>query len=196
MVKILGVGGSPREGGNSDILLDHVLAGAREEGAETRALQLRDLAFKGCIGCERCRKDKICTGLTDDMTGVYPSIVESTGLVLVSPCHNYNLTSLMKAFIDRLYCFYDFTDDDPRRYTSRLAGQGRKALTAAVCEQRDPRDMGYTMEMLRLPVECLGYEVVCELPVYGVFHRGKIAEKKDILEQALHQGRSLARALQ
>ena len=196
MVKILGVGGSPRQGGNSDILLEHILEGAQEEGADTKTLHLRDLAFKGCIGCERCRLDKICTGLKDDLTDIYSHVVDSRGLVLISPCHNYNVTSLMKAFIDRLYCFYDFTEDDPRRYASRLAGQGRKAALTAVCEQRDPRDMGCTMEMLRRPVECLGYDVLSEMPVYGIFHRGKVAQRKDLLERALAQGKALARALQ
>ncbi len=56
MIKILGISGTPRKGGNSDILLKHVLAGAGNAGAEIEAIHLRDYQFQGCIGCEKCRK--------------------------------------------------------------------------------------------------------------------------------------------
>ena len=44
----------------------------------------------------------------DGMSLLYPKIIDARGLVLVSPTHNYNITAIMKAFIDRLYCFYNF----------------------------------------------------------------------------------------
>ncbi|THB63256.1 MAG: flavodoxin family protein, partial [Desulfovibrio sp.] len=130
MTKILGVGGSPRSGGNSDVLLQNILAGAVEAGVETEAVHLRNYHFSSCIGCERCRKDKACTGLNDGMQLLYPKVEAARGLVLVSPTHQYNVTAIMKAFIDRLYAYYDFTDDRPRGYSSRLAGKDRQA---AVC---------------------------------------------------------------
>ncbi len=65
--EILGVGGSPRKNGNSDILLRQVLAGVSQENIGCSLVQLRDIQFQGCIGCEKCRKDKICTGLIDGM---------------------------------------------------------------------------------------------------------------------------------
>ncbi|MBN2283752.1 MAG: flavodoxin family protein [Deltaproteobacteria bacterium] len=193
--KILGVGGSPRRGGNTDILLKRILSGAEAAGMDTKTILLRDVAFSSCIGCERCRKDKICTGITDELTPFYQDIISSRGLVLVSPCYNYNVTALMKAFIDRLYCFYDFTDDHPRQYSSRLAGQGRTAVIAVVGEQTDPRDMGYAVEMLRMPLEALGYAVIRELPVYGYFHAGKVAESGDVMDRAEELGRALASSL-
>ena len=92
MKKILGIGGSPRRGGNSDIILRHILKGARS-GAVAEEVQLRDYQFQPCIGCERCRKDKRCTGLQDGMQLIYPKIEEAAGLVLISPVYSYNVTA-------------------------------------------------------------------------------------------------------
>lgn len=188
--QILGIGGSPRKGGNSDILLQHILHNI----GETK--QLRDHQFQSCIGCEKCRKDKICTGLQDGMSLLYPKIIEAKGLVLVSPTHNYNITALMKAFIDRLYCFYNFdTKNRPGPWSSQLGNQGRKAIIVAVSEQRNKKDMGFTLEAMRLPLEALGYEIIEELPVFGIFAKGKVKERKRILDKASDLGTLLAQAI-
>lgn len=192
---ILGIGGSPRKGGNSDTLLRVMIEGARKHKIETHGLHLRDVSFQGCVGCERCRKDKICTGLTDGMSFLYPDILDSRGLILVSPTHNYNITAWMKAFIDRLYCFYNFDRECPRGWTSRLAGQGRKAVIGAICEQVDERDMGFTVDAMRLPLEALGYEVIGVLPVFRVFEKGKVKEDNEALIRAEKLGSDLAEAL-
>lgn len=192
---ILGVGASPRKKGNSDFLLAQILKGARATSVQGTGIQLRDIRFSPCIGCERCRKDRICTGLVDGMTVLYPAVQQARGLVLVSPVHNYNITSWMKAFIDRLYCFYRFADTRPRQWSSRLAGQGRKAVLAAVCEQVHRKDMGFALEAMRLPLEALGYEIVGELPVLGVFDRGKVKDNEDVLVSAQELGNRLALSL-
>ena len=190
--KVLGIGGSPRKGGNSDVLMRHILSGAEDSGLQSKTVHLRDYRFDPCVGCERCRKDKCCTKLHDGMQLIYPQIVASKGLVLVSPTHNYNVTAWMKAFIDRLYCFYDFEDTRPRTWSSRLAGQGRTAVVCAVCEQVNREDMGFTLEAMRIPLEALGYEVVGELPVYGIFDRGRVKQDERILKQAAALGKALA----
>ncbi|RQD83327.1 MAG: flavodoxin family protein, partial [Methanocalculus sp. MSAO_Arc2] len=181
---ILGVVGSPRKGGNSDILLEHILKGAGETGAATEAIYLRDYQFSSCTGCEACRKDGVCTGLYDGMTLLYPKIFASQALVLVSPTHTYNITAMMKAFIDRCYCYYDFADTRPRAWSSRLAGQGRKAVIASVCEQENKEDMGVAMEALRLPLQAMGYEIVAEITVFSLFDRGAVRNCPDVLEEA------------
>ena len=193
--RILGVGASPRKNGNSDVLLNAVFSGIKTVKIPTQKVQLRDYRYSACIGCERCRKDKICTGLKDGMTLLYPPLIDAKGLVTVSPTHNYNVTAWMKAFIDRLYCFYDFNDNRPRGWSSRLAGQGRKAAVVAVCEQVSKKDMGFTLEAMRLPLEALGYEIVGEVAVYGIFDRGKVRQHSDELEKAAKLGAKLARAL-
>ena len=194
--QILGIGGSPRKGGNSDMLLQHVLQGARESYAVIENAHLRDIQFQSCIGCEKCRKDKICTGLQDGMSLLYPKVVAAKGLVLVSPTHNYNITALMKAFIDRLYCLYNFDNKNrPGEWSSQLDGQGRKAVIVAVCEQETRKDMGFTLDAMRLPLEALGYEVTNELAVFNVFSKGKVKEKTEILTQATNLGTVLAKSV-
>ena len=193
--KVLGIGGSPRKGGNSDILLKHMLKAVAAQKIVVDHFQLRDIQYQGCIGCERCRKDKICTGLKDGMSLIYPDLLQCQGLILVSPTHNYNVTAWMKAFIDRLYCFYNFDDNRPRGWSSRLAGQGRKAVLAAVCEQKNKNDMGFTLEAMRLPLEALGYEIIGELPVFSIFDRGKVKQNNAILDNAAKLGSDLAESL-
>ena len=194
-LQVLGIGGSPRKGGNSDVILQQILAGAAEQQLPTEKIHLRDVQYQGCIGCERCRKDKICTGLKDGMSFLYPNIIKSQGLVLVSPTHNYNITAWMKAFIDRLYCFYNFTNDHPRSWSSRLAGQGRKAIIAAICEQENKKDMGFTLDAMRLPLEALGYEIVDELPVFEVFEKKKVKQHEEVMLQAGELGSKLGSSL-
>jgi len=196
MAKILGIGGSPRKDGNSDILLNYFLRGARNAGATTEEVRLRDYQFQACIGCEKCRKAKQCIGLQDGMQLIYPKIIEARGLVLISPTHHYNVTAWMKSFIDRLYCYYNFSDDRPRRWSSRLAGQGRKAIVASIGEQASREEgIGFTLEAMRLPIEALGYQVTAELPVLGIFDKGGIKEQRQVLEKAEQLGSQLARLL-
>lgn len=192
---ILGVGASPRAKGNSDIILKQALKGAQSRGLVTETAALRDYIFQPCIGCERCRKDKACTGLNDGMHLLYPKIIQAQGLFLISPTHNYNVTAWMKAFIDRLYCFYEFQNTHPRAWSSHLANQGRKAVVAAICEQLSEEDMGFTLEAMRRPMEALGYEVVDEVAIFGHFGRGVVKKDTRALERVFAAGRKLARAV-
>jgi multimeric flavodoxin WrbA len=191
VIKILGISGSPRKGGNSDTLLKHILPGAENAGAATEAIHLRDYQFQGCIGCEKCREAKQCIGLQDGMQLIYPKITEAKGLVLISPTHNHNVTAWMKAFIDRLYCYYNFSDERPGSWSSRLAVQNRRAVIASIGEQKSYKEnVGFTLDAMRIPIEDLGYQVIGELPVLGVFKKGGIS--KQVLEKAESLGSQLA----
>ena len=197
MKKVLGIGGSPRKGGNSDLLVKRILKGSRDEGVPTEEIQLRDYQFQSCIGCERCRKDKHCTGLLDGMQLIYPEIREASGLVVITPIYSYNMTALMKSFIDRLYSFYNFSDERPGYWSSQLAGQRRKAIIAVVGEQSTGEEggMDLTLETVRRSIVALGYEVIGELPVLGIFAKGKVKEYPQILEQAEVLGKKLASSI-
>jgi len=193
--KILGVSGSPRKNGNSDVLLKKIISGATQENISSYSLNLTNINFQGCIGCEKCRKDKICTGLIDGMSLVYNQVISSRGLILVSPMHNYNITSWMKAFIDRLYCFYNFDNNIPRSWSSQLANQDRKAVVVAVCEQENEEDMGFTIEAMKKPIEALGYEIVGELSIFRIFDKAKVKEDKTAIEKAHELGVKLAQSI-
>jgi len=192
---IFGVSASPRINGNSDSILKQICLGVSQENVSSDHLNLSKIQFQGCIGCERCRKDKICTGLIDGMSVVYNNIIRSKGLILVSPTHNYNVTSWMKAFIDRMYCFYNFTNDRPRKWSSQFANQDRKATIAAICEQENKEDIGFTIEAMKNPLQALGYEIVDEITVFRIFDKGKVKDDHIAMEQAFESGVRLAKAL-
>ena len=107
-LKVLCISGSPRGGGNTDVLLASFIRGIEESGVEAERIFLREYVIQPCIGCERCRKDKTCSKLHDGMSLLYPKILESRGMIIGSPTHSYNVTALVKAFIDRLYPFFEF----------------------------------------------------------------------------------------
>ncbi|MDD5590461.1 MAG: flavodoxin family protein [Dehalococcoidales bacterium] len=193
MIKILCVGGSPREGGNSDKLVEWFLKNLLGSSIMAEGILLRNYKFQSCVGCEKCRKDKSCTGLQDEMQLIYPKILECRGLILISPVHNYNITAKMKSFIDRLYCFYNFDNRRPGGWTSQLGYQGRKAVISAIGEQPNCVDSGVdlALQAMRLPIEALGYEVVGEIPITGIFEKGEIINYPDILNQAELLGKKL-----
>jgi len=164
-------------------------------GGEASAVSLSEYVIAGCVGCERCRRDLTCTRFNDGMTLLYPRIVEADALVLGSPVYHYNVTSQMKAFIDRLYCFYDFEYPRPGPWRSRLSGQGRAALVVAVAEQRDLSDAGFTLEAMRRPLEALGYKVMDDLLVPGVFDKGAVSRLDAVLSAAEEAGKALAEAI-
>jgi multimeric flavodoxin WrbA len=127
---------------------------------------------------------------------LYPKIDESRGIVLVSPVHNYNVTAWMKAFLDRLYCYYIFTDDRPRRWSSQLSGRGRRAIVVTVGEQESVDEgVGLTLQAMRLAIEALGYEVIGELTVLGTFDKGGVKDNAEALSSAEALGSRLAQAI-
>ncbi len=194
--KVLAIGGSPRSGGNTDLLIKQIISGLKDEQIGFENVNLRDLELKGCVGCEKCRRDKICTKINDGMSTLYPDIIESQGLILASPVHNYNITSWMKAFIDRLYCFYEFDNNTrPRAWSSRLANQNRKVVISAVCEQAQMEDMGFAMEAMLRPMEALGFEIIGTLPVLLSFEKGAIKKQPRIMDQAFELGKKLGQSL-
>ena len=65
-MKIVGIEGSPRTGGNTETLLGAVLEGARKAGAEGRIIKLWERDVRPCTGCGACRPTGNCV-LEDDM---------------------------------------------------------------------------------------------------------------------------------
>ncbi|MDY0132937.1 MAG: flavodoxin family protein [Desulforegulaceae bacterium] len=194
--KILAVGGSPRQGGNTDLITKQIIAGLDKEKIDSKNINLRNFNFKGCIGCEKCRADKVCTGLNDGMSLIYPDILKSQGLILTSPVHNYNITSWMKAFIDRLYCFYEFDNSTrPRQWRARLENQKRKVVISAVCEQESLENMGFAIEAMSVPMKALGFEIVGTLPVFKSFEKGAVKKQEDIMDKAFNLGKKLGKSL-
>ncbi len=100
-MKVLGILGSPRRGGNSEILLDKALEGAG--AADTDKFILNDLKFSPCQECGGCAQTGICV-LKDDLQAVYGKIDQAGALILASPIFFGSLPAQVKAMIDRYQC--------------------------------------------------------------------------------------------
>lgn len=101
---ILALSASPRKKGNSDILCDHVIAGAKAAGARVEKYYLVDMDIKPCLACGACQAhhDGHCVA-QDDMQKLYPLIESCDGIILASPIYFFTISAQLKLFIDRLY---------------------------------------------------------------------------------------------
>jgi len=99
-MNVLGIYGSPRKGGNSDLLLQQALAGARDAGGTVKEIFARDLNISGCQACGGCDKTGACI-LKDDMQPVYTALDHSRMIILSTPVFFYGFPAQLKALIDR-----------------------------------------------------------------------------------------------
>jgi multimeric flavodoxin WrbA len=104
-MKILGILGSPRRHGNSELLLDEFLKGAKENGADVEKIILNELKFTSCQECGGCDKTGVCIR-DDDLTSVYYKILNAQGIVIASPIFFGTVTSQIKAMMDRCQCLW------------------------------------------------------------------------------------------
>jgi multimeric flavodoxin WrbA len=99
-VRVLGVAGSPRRHGNTEILLDRFLAGAEQAGGQVDKVVVARLAIAGCIACGGCWKQGVCV-VQDDFQEVNRALVESDVIALATPLFFWSLPAQVKALIDR-----------------------------------------------------------------------------------------------
>lgn len=100
--RILGIVGSPRRGGNTEILVDEVLAGAEEAGALTEKVILNELEIVPCQACDACGKTGKCVQ-QDDMPALLEQMQRSQVWVLGTPVYWWGPTAQFKTFLDRWY---------------------------------------------------------------------------------------------
>ncbi|KAF5038259.1 NADPH-dependent FMN reductase [anaerobic digester metagenome] len=103
-IKVLGLVGSPKVDGNTAKMVDAILEGAAENGAETVIYNLASLDIKGCDACHRCQETGCCA-IDDDMQELYRQIEEADAVVLGSPVYMWQMTAQTKLLIDRMTAF-------------------------------------------------------------------------------------------
>lgn len=115
-MKVIGFAGSPRIGGNSDLLLDRCLAGAAAEGAEVEKVYLDRLQIGPCRACDACRQPG-STGCVfqDDMAALYPKLAAADVWVLATPVYWWGPTAQLKLMVDRWYGLYRHSDLTQKR---------------------------------------------------------------------------------
>jgi len=121
-MNVLGIYGSPRRKGNTDILLDKALEGARSAGAEVTSVYARKLKMSGCLECGGCDKTGKCV-VKDDMQNVYPMLQAADVIILASPIFFYGMSAQIKALIDRGQAMWskrmlEKTSEERKRYES------------------------------------------------------------------------------
>ena len=100
-MRIVGLSGSPRVGGNTDLILQEALAAAKAEGADVNLIRVSDYHLQPCNGCMTCFSTKKCVN-EDDGENLYQEIVKADGVIMGSPSYFQGVTAQMKIFIDRI----------------------------------------------------------------------------------------------
>jgi len=182
-MKILAVVGSPRGGGNTDVLVSKIAEGARAGGAEVETLHLGDLQVRECDGCHACWRGRVCSK-DDDMRQVYPKIAGCDAIVFGTPVYWYGPTALMKAFIDRFVYF--------NCEAKRPQVRDKKAVVAVVLEEDREQTWKPVVEFFERSLAYLEMELAGTIVVPGVGAKGAIRSKPERLEEAMHLGKRLA----
>jgi multimeric flavodoxin WrbA len=101
-MKIVGILGSPRKNGNTEILLDVALEEALKNGALVSKISLRSKVIAPCKGCLKCVKTGTCV-IKDDMREIYKKILDSDGILWATPVYFWSMASQTKIVMDRTY---------------------------------------------------------------------------------------------
>ncbi len=103
-MKVIAFNGSPRKDGNTAILINNVFNELLKEGIETELVQIGGKNIKGCRGCMKCfeSQDKSCVTSKDDILNeCLQNMIEADGIIIGSPTYFSNVSSEIKALIDR-----------------------------------------------------------------------------------------------
>jgi len=106
-MKVLALSGSPRAKGNSVIILEKFLEGAKEGGASVDILATDDLKIDSCKGCLRCNILKRCSLRDDEWVRISRLIEDSDILVFATPVYFHHFTSSLKRVLDRFRSFFN-----------------------------------------------------------------------------------------
>jgi multimeric flavodoxin WrbA len=187
-MKVLGIMGSPRIGGNTDTLMDEALKGARSAGAVVEKIVVDRLDISPCREINSCMKDGDCA-ISDDMDDVYPSLEEADAVIVGSPIFFYGLTAQLKALVDRCQVFW------ARKYILKQepAKRGRKGAFIAVGGTKGDNLFDGSKLTVKYWFDSVGLEYADELFVRGVDRKGDIMNHPDALSDAYELGKRMAK---
>jgi multimeric flavodoxin WrbA len=190
MTRVLGIFGSPRRKGNSELLLDQVLAGAGAAGAEVSSIRAASMKISGCKACGGCTETGRCV-LGDGMQDVYPRLEQADRIVLASPIFFYGVPSQLKAFIDRAQAAWSKrmlvkTREERKRYD---AGEG---YLIAVGATKGKKLFEGVERVAKYFFDALDMDYRGGLFFRGVDEKGAIRDQGDALGQAYELGRRMA----
>jgi multimeric flavodoxin WrbA len=187
-VRVLGIAGSPRRGGNTDLLLAEVMKGAASRGAEVKTIILSQLNIAPCQHCDACLETGQCK-IKDDMQKVYDELERADRIVLASPVHFMGVTAQTKAMIDRCQALW------VRKYRLKLPPLGskreRKGLFVSVGGMTLANLFEPALATVKALFKVLDIAYAGELLFPGVDEKGAISGHPDALKQAFLAGQKL-----
>ena len=176
--KVLVISASPRKGGNSDLLCDEFIAGAKEAGHETEKVFAASKKIGYCTGCGACYNGKNPCTQKDDMASILERMIASDVIVMATPVYFYTMDAQMKTLIDRVCA----------RYTELTNKSFCFIVTAA--DSSIPA-MERTIEGFRGFTSCLeGAEEMGVIYGVGAWGIGEIKGSK-AMKQAFEMGRNI-----
>ncbi len=133
MKKVLILSGSPRRGGNSDVLCDEFAKGAESGGHAVEKIFIKDKTIHYCTGCGVCNNTHVCVQ-KDDMAEILEKMLASDVIVLATPVYFYSMCGQLKTLIDRVvpryteiadksfYLIAAAAEDAPTTFDGTIAG--------------------------------------------------------------------------
>ena len=189
-VNITAIYGSPRKGGNTDILMQAFLSGLRAVGGSAREIFLRDLNIQPCTGCNGCAETGRCV-LRDDMDLLYPLFETSDVLVLAAPVFFYGFGAMTKAMVDRSQAFW------MRKYqlkqnmnSERVNGAGRGILLS-VGGAKGKRNFDGILLSARYFFDALDMSLAHQLTYGSIDEAGAIRQHPTACSAAERLGREI-----
>jgi len=186
-VKVLGIMGSPRIKGNTDLLLEETLKGAKSQGADVEKIVVDKLKIAPCKEYLGCFRDGNCV-IRDDMDAIYPKLLEADIVIIASPIFFYGVTSQVKALIDRCQALW------ARKHILKqtLPDGNRKGAFIAVGATKGKRLFEGVILTVKYFFEAIGVEYADEILVRSVDARGEIRQHQKALADAFELGKRLA----
>ena len=162
-MKILALIGSPRKGGNTDILVDKFLEGAEMKEHVYEKIYLYKYNISSCVSCNICKKDNYVCKVKDEMQEIYPKIDTSDVVVFGTPNYWFGPSAKMKLLFDRLL-----------PYTSSKKMEGKKGILI-VAAADGPESCKTLLDMFRMSFKFLNMKFIGHI-------LGTAYEKKEILD--------------
>ncbi|MDP3789410.1 MAG: flavodoxin family protein [Candidatus Omnitrophota bacterium] len=187
MINILGICGSPRKGGNSDLILEALLKGARLTGGHTRKIFLNGLRFKPCQECGGCDKTCRCI-LKDDLRRVYSAVEDADVIAIAAPIFFGSVPAQIKMMIDRFQPFWIKKEifKKPPLFVKKRKGV---FLCVSGSERRDFFENA--KKIIKIFFAVLDIEYAGDIYCGGVDRKGSL--NKGVLKKAGSFGARLAR---
>ena len=188
VLKVLGIFGSPRIGGNTGLLLEETLKGAAAEGARVEEMRLCDFRISPCNECLSCFNDGVCV-IPDDMQGIYSRLLEADIVILASPIFFYGITGWAKVMVDRCQALWarKYKLHDP----ALAAKRKRRGFFISVGGTKGQRMFEGAILTVRYFFNAFSAEYSGDLLFRGIDACGDILENPDALPQAFTAGRKL-----